>query len=388
MDQNVNNWAVIIKRGDNLNITLSTIYFDKWGSGTKQEVIIVDDWVNGSNIAVQKGYKSALFVDSGTIFVDWPTWKSFLNNYPHKGLIAHIIQYPGKNPHLHPQCWFMNLNLSLDDVNDLVYPTPLRSDENLHDDYTPLWLKPGSGINKHTATEFGQSLIAQQLSKSLPVVNWNNHARDLKKFIYDKVDFAIFQDYINLAENQLWVFNNESILIVDKEKIVCPGSGLFWVLNIISPHTKCLQIVDISNIQVKFCRDLWEHWSGLDYGSFVVDFINRNNLKHYELDVANMSEIERLKLKSNSRLKEYVNNKFQSIINYFGFDQDKFQLNWNEAKTTKTLKIEKNNLVDWIVDKNSQNHYDYIWGSNVDKYKWTMLHNSENKIKQFQRMIK
>lgn len=386
MDKIVDTWTVIVRRGNNLNVTLSTIWFDKWGASTKQETIIVDEWKDGVDRAIEKGHKSALFVDSGTVFVDWPKWKSLLDNYPHKGLIAHIIHHPGQFPYLDQQCWFMDLTLDINSVEVVTYPTPLRSDKNLHDDYTPLWVKPGTGSVTHPATLFGQTLIAQQLNRGNEIVNWTSAARDLKRFCYKELDFDIFRDYINLAENQFWIFNNESIDIVDKEKIVCPGSGLFWILNIVSPLTKQVQIVDISLTQIEFCKKLWAEWTGVDYGSFVVDFINLHALEHYELDIANLSPVERLKLKNQSFLRDYINNKFQSILDQVGLDQSRFREKWISARTSKMLTVEKGNLVEWVIDNIKDQ--DHLWASNILNYKWTMLHTTESRANQFREMIK
>jgi hypothetical protein len=44
------------------------------------------------------------------------------------------------------------------------------------------------------------------------IVNWNNTARSIKQFSYDDpTPHVWFAEYIELAENQLWVLNNESI---------------------------------------------------------------------------------------------------------------------------------------------------------------------------------
>lgn len=380
-------WAVIVRRGSHTNLTLASIYFDRWGTKTHQSVITADDWQQGADTALQQGYLSALFVDAGTVFTDWPSWKNLIENYPHRGMIAHIIMHPGKNISIDPQCWFMDLDIKFNDVDQVKYPVPMRSDTNLHDDYTPLWVKPGDEIIGHGVDGFGQSLIAQQLGRGKSIVNWTPVARDFKQFVYGKSGLDFFQDYINLAENQFWIFNNEPVEIAHKEKIVCPGSGLFWLFNILCNTTRHIDIVDISTVQVTFCQDIWQHWDGVDYGSFVIDFMVRNNITHYELDRPDLDRMERLMLKNQARLRHYINARFQYFLDQMGFDRHEFRSQWQRCKSSKSMTAQKANLVDWIISNPITVKQDHVWVSNILDYKWTLLHTTEDKIQQFQGLL-
>jgi len=377
-------WPVIILNGPNLNQTLSGIHFDKFGAVTGQEIFICDTWADGFVWAQHNNHTHALFVKSGTIITDWINWQILVDSYPHKGLVAHLIWHPGQDPFLDDQCWFMNIqDFDLEDFahTTVTYPSPDRSSQNLHDDYTPLWIAPGRTMTSHSVTKFGQGLIARQLQNNRSVVNWNNSARTLKFFLYKELDLEVFRDYKNIAENQLWIFNNEPITAVKKKTLLSPGSGLYWILNIIESATQEIQIVDISQTQVKFCRALWNTWDGIDYGNFVWNFIAQNNLVHYELDNFNLSPLERLKLKNKTKFVEYVNNKFSSAVN------DNFFNAWTHAKQTKTVNFCNDNLVTWVLSHNVDK-YDDIWCSNILNYKWTLLHTTVEEYKNFQNKIK
>lgn len=382
------NWAVIVKRGEHLNITLSTIYYDKWGAKTKQQVLIVDDWNTGMELAKQQGHTHALFVNSGTVFVDWNEWKKLLDNYPHKGLVAHVIHHPGDMPYIDEQCWFQDLDLELHGPEMVSYPEPVRSKQNLHDDYTPLWIKPGNRAVTHRADQFGQNLIAQQLNRGWEIVNWTPLARELKRFIYSSPDFSLFAEYTNLAENQLWIFNNEAIDILHQQHIVCPGSGLFWVLNCVDPVTQQIDIVDISDCQIEFCKELWNRWSGVSYADFVIDFLTKHRPRHFEIDQANLSPMERLKFKNPVHLHQYIDRRFREILQSVGLDQSQFTQLWTQATKTKTVNIQKGNLVDWVIDKKISAGHQAVWISNILDYKWTLLHTTEQRSKKFQELMK
>ena len=377
-------WPVIILNGPDLNQTLSGIQFDKFGAKTDQKIFICNDWIQGFTWAKDNNYAQALFVKSGTIITDWDKWKNFVDGYPHKGLIAHVIWHPGQNLYIDDQCWFMNIQeFNLDDFvcATVTYPKPQRSNQNLHDDYTPLWVTPGETMTSHPVTEFGQGLIARQLQNNHSVVNWNTSARDLKFFLYKKLDLEVFQDYKNIAENQLWVFNNEPVDVVKKKTLLTPGSGLYWILNIVEPATQHIQIVDISRIQVKFCQALWNTWNGVDYGTFVWEFICQNKLVHYELDNPNLTPLERLKLKNKKTFIEYVNNRFDITVG------TNFESTWCQAKQNKTVDFCNDNLITWVLN-NNLDKYDDIWCSNILNYKWTLLHTTVEEYKNFQTKLK
>ncbi len=374
------NWPVIILDGPARNQTLSSILFDKFGTFTDQEVFICDNWIDGFDWAQQKDYDHALFVKSGSMFLDWPQWKKLVDNYPHHGMIAHLIWYPGQRVHIDDQCWFMNVKKF--DRGDffaptVIHPVPARSDQNLHDDYTPLWIKPTLEVEEYAVTDFGQGLVARQLQKNQPVVNWNRQARDLKFFLYNNhLDLSIFQDYKNIAENQLWIFNNEPITVIKQPRLVSPGSGLSWMLNIIDESTHHIQIVDISQTQIKFCQQLWNHWDGSCYGDFVWNFIEQNQLIHYELDTPNLSALERLQLKGRSRFVKYVDDKFAWLTG------DNFQSRWLQTQSKKTVDFHVGNLVTWVLE-NDTSTFDHVWCSNILKYKWTMLHTTVEQYSNF-----
>jgi hypothetical protein len=346
---------------------------------------VCNEWIDGFRWAKENGHTCVLFVKSGTVILDWHRFHQLIEYYPHTGLIAHLIWPPGDRLYMHDQCWFMNVNYFESEdftVTQVSHPAPVRSNQNLHDDYTPLWVKPTlDSTVEYDVTNFGQGIIARQLQNNRALVNWNNSARDLKLFLYNNtLDLSLFQDYKDVAENQLWVFNNEPITTVGKQKLVSPGSGLYWMLNIVDPVTTKIQIVDISRVQVKFCQALWHTWDGTDYGSFVWQFINENKLIHYELDNPRLSPLEKLKLKGKTRFIEYVNSTFDNIVG------DDFSRQWTQAQETKTVDFCNDNLITWVLNNNISD-YDHVWTSNILKYKWTLLHTTVDEYKKFQSKI-
>jgi hypothetical protein len=378
-------WPVVIKSGPSLHQTLATVKFDYYGAKTDQETFVCDEWSSGFIWAKSQGYRQALFVNSGTIITDWPKFCKLIDQYPHCGLIAHLIWKPDQQLYLDDQCWFMNIDqFDLEDFTTtvVVHPVPARSSQNLHDDYTPLWIKPTVENTKYSVSHFGQGLIARQLCNNLPVVNWNNAARDLKSYLYHgKLDLSLFQNYKNIAENQLWIFNNEPVIVISKPRLISPGSGLSWMLNITDSTTVGLQIVDISCTQINFCRALWNTWNGQDYGTFVWNFIQDNQLIHYEVDNPELTALERLQLKSKTKFVQYVNLTFDKLT------PNNFTQLWQQAQQTKQVNFYNGNLISWVLDHNI-NLYDHVWCSNILNYKWTLLHTTPEQYASFKLKLK
>lgn len=366
-------WPVVIKAGASLHQTLATVRFDRWGSPTQQTVFVCDTWPAGLTWAKDQGHRHALFVNSGTVFTNWDDFCQLVNNYPHQGLIGHLIARADTPLYLDDQCWFMDLDLF--DVSDwsathVCHPQAVRSEQNLHDDYTPLWVRPGAVSATVEISHFTQVWIARQLNLNRLIVNWNNACRDIKHYMYDnQLPKNMFRDYDDLATNQLWLFNNEPMVMINQPCLVSPGSGLSWILNIIQPRTERMHMVDISRAQINFCQHLWQHWDGTDYGTVAWNFVQENNIIHCQFDRTDLSAMDRARLKGRTRFIDYVNTVFAKLV------PDTFSEQWQQARRDKTVVFYNDSLLDWVIN-NTAVDYDHVWESNVLDYKWTLLHST------------
>ena len=183
------NSVIIIKRGSLINQTLSTIKFGQFGAPTGINYIVCDHWVDGFSKAQELNYDYGIFVNSGTVFSDITEFTQQLLSYPHYGLIGHIIdpKDPQRFFNLDQQCFVLQLNkFDVEDFSTLEFTSPqaVRSETNLHDDYTPLWIKPkDSNLKVWPGVAFGERILAKQLNSGV-AVNFNNTLRDNKKFLY------------------------------------------------------------------------------------------------------------------------------------------------------------------------------------------------------------
>ena len=94
-----------------------------------------------------------------------------------------------------------------------------------------------------------------------------------------------FKDYNDMIENTLWIYNNEPFRVLPTEKVLMTGGGLAWLWQAFSDGCKSVTVCDISKSQVKFISSLLEQWDGVSYGKFVYDFIIKNRILHWHLNL-------------------------------------------------------------------------------------------------------
>ena len=95
-----------------------------------------------------------------------------------------------------------------------------------------------------------------------------------------------FNEYYKLIENTLWIFNNEGMKI--KENVFMTGAGVNWMF-----QKGEINIFDISKMQCRFIESLLAEWDGKDYGTFVYNFLRKNKVMHFHI---NLNEQQHLSL--------------------------------------------------------------------------------------------
>lgn len=165
-------------------------------------------------------------------------------------IMGHIMDRKKEIPHLHEQFFLVDLfrwdkagrptfgRLYSDEVTE--FPHHERSKENVHDDYTPWWLKPGDKVPARSGKAWlGTRAMAVSLRLGLPVINVPMDLRVEKKFSYPRSgrgwQYAEIRKEIDgfLAgeKRKIYVFNNERPFIrkygqFTPDEILSPCAGL------------------------------------------------------------------------------------------------------------------------------------------------------------------
>lgn len=139
-----------------------------------------------------------------------------------------------------------------------------------------------------------------------------------------------FSDYYNMIENTLWIFNNEMIKL--KTDVHMTGGGVNWMF-----QKGNVNIFDISKVQVKFIKSLLADWNGENYGEFVYNFIIRNKVIHFHV---NLSEIQN----SNKGLISNKNEFIKKINENFDMLKKKYDPDW-KWNSDKNVQVHNGNLI-------------------------------------------
>jgi hypothetical protein len=198
-------------------------------------------------VADETDYTHLVMFDSGTVLVNSDKFrKAMYHLCEEEWLVAGHIMFREEDhyPYLHHQACAINIGIwkelrrpgfGLKIAENMTLPAVMRSPENVHDDYTPLWLKPQLGATVNvTRVKFGWQMIAMSLKNNLTVRNIPMDARSSKIYMYpddgpdamvdavsrirrgEQVDTSSFSNdsQRRFLHNQKWAMSDSSQSIV------------------------------------------------------------------------------------------------------------------------------------------------------------------------------
>jgi hypothetical protein len=342
-----------------------------------------------------------LIVPSGTLFLNPTLTAKGLHEFVKQEpvLAGHIIDHSKKNNALqsffglHEQCVMLSKTLINDIVNDNFqitesfdytdqsWPIIERSNENMHDDYTPLWIKKSTtdvvNISK-TNSEFClfHDLIKFAINKNYTIHNLPNNLRNSRAYSYqltkpselealvDKPlseinklanvvqghkEFLVKWKSLLNAEQGFWAYNTESVSAenVNVDCFVTVASGIIpWVYlsNFkLSPGSN-IYFIDVNSHCLEFQKYFFENINNFnDYDSLVNTFATKNNLSKFGSKSQKVNEDD-----------------------YFNIIKSK----WNIIKTCNIHYIQGNiiYLPTEVKDAIEKSSSPYLWFSNVLRY--------------------
>ena len=342
-----------------------------------------------------------LIVPSGTLFLN-PTLTAkglyeFVKQEP--VLAGHIIDHSKKNTALqsffglHEQCVMLSKTLINDIVNDNFqitesfdytdqsWPIIERSDENMHDDYTPLWIKKLTtdvvNISK-TNSEFClfHDLIKFAINKNYTIHNLPNNLRNSRAYSYQLTNPSELEALVNKplseinklenvvqghkeflvkwksllnAEQGFWAYNTEPVSAenVNVDCFVAVASGIIpWVYlsNFKLAPGSNIYFIDVNTHCLDFQKYFFENINNFnDYDSLVSAFSIKNNLSKFGSKSQKVNEDE-----------------------YFNIIKSK----WDIIKTCNIHYLQGNiiYLPTEVKDAIEKSSSPYLWFSNVLRY--------------------
>ena len=164
------------------------------------------------------------------------------------------------------------------------------------------------------------------------VEEWNdfNVPSDAEKIDANVSYDANFDDYYNIIENPLWIFNNEMIKL--KTDVHMTGGGVHWMF-----QKGNVNIFDISKVQVAFIKLLLQEWNGENYGEFVYNFITKNKIIHFHVNLNETQNSNKELISNKNEFIEKINANFEMLKNTYDPDWK-----WNSEKN---VKVQNGNLI-------------------------------------------
>lgn len=258
--------------------------------------------------------------------------------------IAHLIAHPAEYPELNFQCFFADLKRAncdviskqLDEQNQL---TPfVRSPDNIHDDYTPMFIAqdefgPRSELKENERYE---QLFLSSLLKCGGVSNFSHDLRQLKSHLYpenksvlfwqclqgqmvdswDQLDptqkFYLECHRMEQTRDKIFVFNTEVLKPpqttsgpLDHLYSVAAGFRPYILLAANGFHERTrVSYFDYSHNSLALKEFLWRHWDGSDYFEGCHNYLEHHGLNPSVFhDVGDKAEWSR---------------RFEQVLSFFG----------------------------------------------------------------------
>jgi hypothetical protein len=279
--------------------------------------------------AVASQATHAVVIRSGTTISDFAKLEAEIIEFCENtefAIAGHLMQHDHESyPWIHNQFFIINMDfyrragapaptfpdvmkyiaIKFDDgktPGSCMLPSFVRSEENIHDDYTPFWIKPGNDyIDVIPGERFGQVYIACALRMKLSIVSLPPNIRQMKGFVYPDVSDVSFGKAItavrsgetpettDLYPGQKWyvtkvlpprpkkvfVRNTEELSSPPSEErfntVAAPAAGFkplaLW--NDLGEAESKIVIYDSNQESLTFWENVITNWDGRDFAAFV-----------------------------------------------------------------------------------------------------------------------
>jgi hypothetical protein len=247
-------------------------------------------------------YEFAVVFSTGTEFVDGNVFFNSVNELiKNKFFICgHVLDRKDAYYELHHQCYIINLklykNLGMPVIGEQelgsthLEKSPLRSDNNFHDDYTPTWVKPGNLLKEYKHKCHGWNILKVAFDNDLPVLVFDEKFRNSKKHHYpeSRKDFIKHLPWIyyrdqECSTNFIHTANTEGprYLKGKFEQVIIPASGTLYLDYI---DVGSVIIYDYNEKSLEYWKKHLPRKENISYSFVMADLLRSNNLIDYILE--------------------------------------------------------------------------------------------------------
>lgn len=266
--------------------------------------------------AVDRGYKHAVVFSTGTEFING---REFFNEIEkltktEYSIYGHILDRKQSYYELHHQCYLINLDiyksLNCPEVGQVTIGvcyqefSPDRSNENIHDDYTPLWVSKGNSLKEYTHKLHGWNIISTYLNAEYTITAFDNKIRQNKKHYYPE-NQQEFLKHISWSYKRHSYCANEFVhtdgtdnIIVSKKyrRIITPSSSLWCLDYLDTTYPATVIFYDYNQAALDYWKDAAPARNNVTYDFVKINLLEQSNIcqliKNEEVDtLLNLSNI-------------------------------------------------------------------------------------------------
>jgi hypothetical protein len=250
-----------------------------------------------------RDYTHAVVLSTGTEFINGDEFFNEVEKLVYGDykffLMGHIPDRDEGYYELHDQCYIIDLNK----YNQLGQPTvgefafysphyqidPIRSVDNIHDDYTPVWVKPGYMLKEFKHKWHGWNIISVALAAGECVEVFPEAFRNNKMYYYPNYEPAfipkssyLYGKYSVANQALFYPYNTEEFIAVDFKgpvrQLVIQASGLRWYEYLLYygyDENTIVKFVDYNLFALECMLHITSFWTPKqDYMTYINDYVD------------------------------------------------------------------------------------------------------------------
>ena len=249
-----------------------------------------------------KDYTHAVVLSTGTEFINGDEFFNEVERevYSNRDIFiyGHIPDRDDGYYELHEQCYIINLNtykeLGCPVVGKFAYYSPhtqiepRRSEENIHDDYTPIWVTAGDTEKQYKHKWHGWNILSVAFANNKAVRPFPERFRNNKRYYYPNYEPAFMNACTYLygknevaAQTLFYPYNTEVLaeVLVNEpiRQLVIQASGLQFVDYLLQhgyDENTVVRFVDYNLFALECMNHIVTKWNGTKYLDFVKQYAN------------------------------------------------------------------------------------------------------------------
>lgn len=334
--------------------------------------------------AIDLGYACAVVLSTGTEFINGDDFFDLVKNLSDTDffLIGHILDRGDAYYELHHQCYVINLKIYKDLDKPIIGKPqlgekhqqikPIRSEENIHDDYTPIWIKSGTSSKEYSHKLHGWNIISAALKSNFDIEPFDNEFRNSKKYYYpeNQEEFLKQLSWAHARERFcssgfVHKQNTEIVEILDRdfECIITPASGTWFLPYIATDRPVEVIYYDYNDSALEYWKNNCLPIKNVTYKFIKIDLLSicdyesllSNRTEKTLLNLSNIFCYEGTCVFSDLTYRLYKENELLSKIpkNYFVLFNSRSCLGYTDAKlygkNLKTICLSKLKKPTWRI---------------------------------------